>query len=122
MFSSPLAAWDFGKTESFACFREFSKEPIKVKVDSSGNININWDKYSTKYNFMSHGGDKLLAGGVWRVMQKGMTGNRDKFFQGGNPDKNWLQTALVMFDFETKKLSYNEVEKPNRITMKCISY
>lgn len=122
IFSSPLAAWDFGKTESFACFREFSKKPIKVKVDSSGNININWDKYSTKYDFMGRDGDKLLTGGVWQVMQKGMAGNKDKFFQGGSLDKNWLQTALVMFDFETKTLSHNEVEKPNRIRMECVSY
>ena len=115
MFSSPLAAWDFGETESFACFQEFSKKPVKVTVDNSGNININWDKYSTKYDFMGRDGDKLLTGSVWQVLQKGMTRNRDKFFQGGNLDKNWLQTALVMFDFETKKLSYNEVERPNSI-------
>lgn len=71
---------------------------------------------------MGRDGDKLLTGSVWQVLQKGMTRNRDKFFQGGNLDKNWLQTALVMFDFETKKLSYNEVERPNRIIMECISY
>ena len=121
LFNYSAFAWSFGDTESYACFRENSKSPIKVTIYDKGELQITWDEYPVEYHFMSLHNNKILAGSVWQVMGKEMDINLERFLQNDTPDKNWIQTGIVVFDLKTKQLAYGEVENPVRVKMNCIN-
>lgn len=122
MFSSPLAAWDFGETESFACFRELSTKPTKMTIYKLGDIHITWDEHPVEYHFMSWDGSTLVGGGVWSVHHKDLTARQKEWVEGKNSNASWTQSAIALFDLKTRQLSYGEVGDRVSVQMNCISY
>ena len=121
LICSPVSAWELGEeSKSYACFRESSKSPVKVTIEKFGDILITWDQYPATYNFMGYVSNRLVSGGTW--LSEGITPDNDsleKFLLGYPIENNFIESAIVVFNPKTRKLTYGIIGQSG-FQMSCV--
>ena len=110
IISSPAFSWEFlGEAKSYVCFRESTELPVKVTIESKGDIKITWEEHPINYNFIALKLDeyRLISGGF--LLSKEYDESVEDFVQGNASNTNWIDPVIVVFYPKTRKLSYGIV-------------
>ena len=110
IISSPAFSWEFlGEEKSYVCFRESTELPVKVTIESKGDIKITWEEHPVNYNFISVKFDehRLISGSL--LLSKEYDENVEDFVQGNASNTKWIDPVIVVFYPKTRKLSYGIV-------------
>ena len=129
---SPLYAWTFGQTRSFACFEDKSQTPKKVTIFPKGDLTITWDKYPVTYDFIQGKYPRITSGGIWfKRNQYDVDTKIDELTRGTinqlvspiDPytDSSWIQTVVVVFELDKRILTFSEIGKNGfGIRLNCV--